>query len=50
MVGSASFRLAKECKRLCDNEVRASGVKEYSKHKKKEDTHRFKTNSLWLTR
>ena len=38
MVGSSSCSLTKECKRLCDDEVRINGVKGYSKHKKRGDT------------
>ena len=37
MVGSSSCSLAKECKRLCDEEERVNGVTGYRKHKKRED-------------
>ena len=36
MVGSTSFSLAKECKRLCENKIRINGVKSYRKCKKRE--------------
>ena len=42
MIGSASCSLAKECKRLCDDEVRVNGVKGYRKHKKREDIQKLK--------
>ena len=34
MVGSVSCTLAKECKRLCGDEVRGDGVKGHRKHEK----------------
>ena len=37
MVDSESCSLAKECKRLCDEEERVNGVTGYRKHKKRED-------------
>ena len=37
MVDSESCSLAKECKRLCDDEERVNGVPGYRKHKKRED-------------
>ena len=36
MVGSASYSLAKELKRLCGDEVKVNGFKEHSTHKKRE--------------
>ena len=50
MVGSASCSLAKEYKRLCGDEDRVNGAKGHSKHKKRRDNHKFKENSLPLTR
>ena len=49
IVGSASCSLAKEYKRLCDEEVRINGVNVHRKHKKREDTHKLKKSSS-LTR
>ena len=42
MVGSASYSLAKECKRLYDDGVRVNGVKEHRKHNKREDTQKLR--------
>ena len=49
MVSSASCSLAKECKRLCDEDVIINGVNVHRKHKKRKDTHKLKKNSS-LTR
>ena len=46
IVGSESCSLAKECKRLYDDEVRFNGIKEHSKHKKGEDTQVSKTHLI----
>ena len=43
IVGSESCSLAKECKRLCDDEARVNGVKGHIKHKKREDTQKINT-------
>ena len=50
MVGSASCNLAKEYKRLCDDEERVNGVTGYRKHKKIEDNDKLKKNILPLIR
>ena len=46
MIGSSSCSLAKECKRLCDDEVRVNGVKGYRKHKKREDIQKLKKKEV----
>ena len=42
MIGSASCSLARECKHLCDDDVRVNIVKGYCKHKKREDIQKSK--------
>ena len=49
MVGSASFNLAKECKRLCDDETRVNGVKGTS-NTRREKTHKNLKKTRSLTR
>ena len=34
MVGSTTYSLAKECKRLCKNEIKINGVKQHRKCRK----------------
>ena len=36
MVGNTSCSLTKECKRLCEDDIRINGVKSYRKYKKRE--------------
>ena len=48
IVGSVGCSLAKECKRLCDDEVRFNGVQGHREHKKREDTHKFKKRVYYL--
>ena len=36
MVGNTSCSLSKECKRLCEGDIRINGVKSYRKYKKRE--------------
>ena len=42
MVGNISCSLAKECKRLCDDEERINNVKSYIKSKKREGNTKIK--------
>ena len=42
MICSESCSLSKECKLLCDDEVRVNGVKEQRKNKKREDIQKLK--------
>ena len=42
MIGSANCSLAKEFKRLCDDEERVNCMKRYRKHKKIEDIQKLK--------
>ena len=48
MVGISSFSLAKEFKRLCENNERASGFKWHSKNKKREVNTRVKKRLYYL--
>ena len=48
LVGSTSCSLAKEYKRLCDDEERFKGVTGHHKHKKREGNHKFKKRAYHL--
>ena len=50
MIGSASYSLAKECKRLCDNEVRVNDVKGHRKNQKERRKKEIIKKILSLTR
>ena len=50
MIGYASCSLAKECKRLCDDEGRVNGVEGYCKQQKRKDTQKLKKKNLSLIR
>ena len=43
MLGNISCSLAKECKRLCDDEEKINNVKSYIKFKKREGNTKVKT-------